>query len=40
VGNLDGRTLPINGPIFENLLAAWNDLVGLDIRAQFLQPDR
>ncbi|MCX6623991.1 MAG: aminotransferase class IV [Acidobacteria bacterium] len=26
------------GPVFERLLAAWNRVVGLDIRAQFLHP--
>lgn len=39
VGNLDGRPLSVNGPVFEKLLVAWNEVVGLDIRAQFLQPD-
>jgi branched-subunit amino acid aminotransferase/4-amino-4-deoxychorismate lyase len=37
VGNLHGKPLPINGPVFERLLAGWNELVGLDIRAQFLE---
>jgi branched-subunit amino acid aminotransferase/4-amino-4-deoxychorismate lyase len=36
IGNLNGRQLPVNGPVFERLLAAWNELVGLDIRQQFL----
>jgi branched-subunit amino acid aminotransferase/4-amino-4-deoxychorismate lyase len=36
IGNLNGRQLPVNGPIFERLLQAWNELVGLEIRQQFL----
>jgi branched-chain amino acid aminotransferase len=39
VGNLNGRQLPVRGPIFERLLAGWNDLVGLELREQFLSAD-
>jgi len=36
VGRLEGRDMPAERPIFERLLAAWSDLVGVDIRGQFL----
>lgn len=28
---------PLNGPIFRRLIESWNDLVGLDIQAQFFE---
>lgn len=37
VRRLQGTKLPWPGPIFERLFAAWNELVGLDIRAQILR---
>lgn len=36
VGRLDEREMPPDRPIFERLLAAWSDHVGVDIRGQFL----
>lgn len=34
VRTIQGRTLSCPGPMFELLLAAWNERVGLDVRAQ------
>ena len=34
----DSRTFAWPGPVFRKLLAAWSDLVGLDIEKQFKQP--
>jgi branched-chain amino acid aminotransferase len=36
VRSFDGRDYDWPGPVFRRLLAAWNDLVGLDIARQFL----
>jgi branched-chain amino acid aminotransferase len=36
VSRINHHALPWPGPIFERLLAAWSQTVGLDIRAQFL----
>jgi len=36
VSHINGQALPWPGPIFEKLLAAWSDSVGLDIRSQIL----
>jgi branched-subunit amino acid aminotransferase/4-amino-4-deoxychorismate lyase len=36
VAAVDGRPLACPGPIFERLLAAWSDRVGVDVRAQIL----
>jgi branched-chain amino acid aminotransferase len=38
-GLFDGRALPCRwpGPVFRELLAAWNDLVGLDVAKQFTE---
>ena len=34
VRQLDDRTYPYPGPVFRRLLAAWNEIVGLDIHGQ------
>jgi branched-chain amino acid aminotransferase len=34
----DGRAFEWPGPVFRKLLAAWSDLVGVDIEKQFTQP--
>jgi branched-subunit amino acid aminotransferase/4-amino-4-deoxychorismate lyase len=37
VRQIDDTVLPFPGPIFERLLAAWSERVGLDIRAQIVR---
>jgi branched-chain amino acid aminotransferase len=37
VARLAGRERLANGPLLRRLLRAWDDLVGLDVRAQFLR---
>jgi branched-subunit amino acid aminotransferase/4-amino-4-deoxychorismate lyase len=36
VSQLNGQDIPWPGTMFERLLEAWNDRVGLDVRAQIL----
>jgi branched-subunit amino acid aminotransferase/4-amino-4-deoxychorismate lyase len=36
VSSIDGVSLPWPGPVFEALLASWNELVGFDLRRQIL----
>jgi hypothetical protein len=36
VGRIDGADLPWPGPVFRRLLAAWSEMVGLDVEQQFL----
>jgi branched-chain amino acid aminotransferase len=36
VRRIDDTTVPRPGPIYERLLAAWSDLVGVDVAGQFL----
>lgn len=38
VRRIDGHELPWPGPVFQQLLAAWSDLVGVDIAKQFVEP--
>ena len=35
VRSINGKSLRWPGPIFEKLLAAWSNKVGVDIRSQF-----
>jgi branched-chain amino acid aminotransferase len=37
VARLGGREFAAGGPLFQRLLRAWDDLLGLDVRAQFLR---
>lgn len=37
VRQIDGHKLPWPGPVFRKLLAAWSDLVGIDIAQQFTE---
>jgi hypothetical protein len=36
VQRIEDREYPTPGPVYERLLNAWSDTVGLDIRAQIL----
>jgi branched-subunit amino acid aminotransferase/4-amino-4-deoxychorismate lyase len=38
VAQIAGRSKPLDGPIFRQLLNAWSDVVGVSIREQFLTP--
>lgn len=38
VRRIDGVDVPWPGPVFRRLLAAWSDLVGVDVEGQFVGP--